>query len=51
MNKEKNYLELQEAVIKTLGLGAALGEMTFQRILEKMPEDHSYDVYGFTKPE
>jgi hypothetical protein len=49
MNKEKNYRELQEAVKKFLGLGDALAEITFERILEAMPEDHSYEVYGFTK--
>lgn len=49
MNQEKNYRELQEAVKKFLGLGDALAEITFERILEAMPEDHSYEVYGFTK--
>lgn len=51
MNKEKNYEELKKAINEVLGLGEAIGEITFLRILEAMPEDHSYDVYGFTRQE
>ena len=51
MDKEKNYEELKKAINEVLGLGEAIGEITFMRILEAMPEDHSYDVYGFTGQE
>lgn len=51
MNKEKNYEELKKAINEVLGLGEAITEITFMRILEAMPEDHSYDVYGFTRQE
>lgn len=47
MNKEKNYQELQEAIKKVLGMGDALGEITFKEILKEMPQDHSYEVYGY----
>ena len=47
MNKEKNYQELQEAIKKVLGLGDALAEITFKEVLKAMPQDHSYEVYGY----
>lgn len=51
MDKEKNYEELKKAINEVLGLGEAITEITLVRILEAMPSDHSYDVYGFTRQE
>lgn len=43
-----NYNELKQAVIRALDLGEALGEITFEKILKEMPQDHSLNVYGYT---
>ena len=47
--QQNNYNELKQAVIRALDLGEAFGDIFFEKILEEMSEDHSYDVYGFTK--
>lgn len=44
-----NYNELRQAVIRALDLGEAFGDIFFEKILKEMPEDHLYEVYGFTK--
>ena len=47
--QQNNYNELKQAVIRALDLGEEFGAIFFEKILKEMPEDHSYDVYGFTK--
>ena len=47
--QQNNYNELKQAVIRALDLGEAFGDIFFEKILEEMPKDHSYDVYGITK--
>lgn len=47
IDKKKNYDELEKAVINAFGFGEGIGTIAFRKILEEMPKDHSYDVYGF----
>ena len=47
--QQNNYNELKQAVIRALDLGEAFGDVFFEKILKEMPQDHSYEVYGFTK--
>ena len=47
--QQTNYNELKQAVIRALDLGEAFGDIFFEKILKEMPQDHSYEVYGFTK--
>lgn len=47
--QQVNYNELKQAVIRALDLGEAFGDIFFEKILKEMPQDHSYEVYGFTK--